>query len=173
MSNPNQQSQLVTFDRNPNTAAIPAVVGQYGILKTDNSLWRFIGSGTWQLVVPSSTLGGSFWTVAVCESLNLAVGASAVHYMHVLQAATVRSLAVALNGTTINSAGNVVVTFAIVGGAALGTVSLPTGTTAGLGVSSAVAGIALPIGSVVSATVTTAATVAAGTGSATLGLYTA
>ncbi len=174
MSDPNIQSQIKTFDRNPNTAGIPAGINQLGILKTagDGSVWRFIGGGVWQLLIPASSLGGSFSPVPMTETLNLAVGGSAVHYIQVGQASNIKAFGAVLNGTTINSAADVAITLQIVGGAVLGVINLANGTVAGAGATTTLgAVVSIPAGSRISATVTTAATVAAGTASITLALY--
>lgn len=171
---PNKQTEIETTTVNPNTAQKPGTFGQLCINITDGSVWRYTGAAlpnSWAMIAPPIAAGGGFWTVPFSETLNLAVGASAVHYIHVTQAAVVRSIAVALNGLAINSAANVVVTFDIVGGAVLGVVNLANGTTAGQGAAVTLAApVALAANAVVRATTTTAATVAAGTGSCTLGL---
>lgn len=105
------------------------------------------------------------------ETLNLAALGSAVHYVHMGPQTTINAASLALNGTTINSAADVEVELKIVGGAVLTTVFLNPGTTAGGSQIVAFAGtVVIPADSTISATVTVAATIAAGSGSVTLAL---
>ncbi len=172
MAHVNSDKNLIQTLRDPLTDACSRI-GTLGI-REDGTLWRYTGAAAapWVQIFGPPALGSSFWSVAMCESLNLAVLGSAVHYIHVTEAANLRAIAMALNGTTINSAAPVDVDLAIVGGAALGTVSLANGATAGQGASVTINPvIAIPAGSVISATVSAQATVAGGSGSVSLGLY--
>ncbi len=95
------------------------------------------------------------------------------HYVHTTQAARVRSLGVVLSGTTINTVSPVVIEFAIVGGVSIGSITLSNGAVAGTAATATInPPIAVPANSVISATVSNAATVAGGTGTFTLGLLT-
>lgn len=105
------------------------------------------------------------------ETLNLSVGGSAVHYTHLGPQASVPSVAMTLNGTTINSGADVEVEIAIVGGAVLYTVFLSTGAVAGTSQTTSDSSAVIPTGAVLSATVTVPATVAAGTGTITLLIF--
>lgn len=110
------------------------------------------------------------YTANFPETLNLSVLGSAVHFVHLGPQTTIRSWAMALNGTTINSAADVEVEIKIVGGAVLCTVFLNPGTVAGG--SQIVSGDTpiIPANSTISATVTVPATIAAGSGSVSLQL---
>lgn len=113
-------------------------------------------------------------TITFGDILLVVGGVSANHYFHVSAPANILSLAAIVNGTTINSAADVVITFnRLRGGAtlALGTINLPTATAAGAGVSSTLAAaVELLPEDRVQATVTTFATVAGGTAALTIGV---
>jgi hypothetical protein len=109
--------------------------------------------------------------ITLPETLNLAITGSAVRYVRLEQPATINSIGGVLNGASVNSGANVVISFAIDGGAVFATVPFSNGDAAGASVVNTIAPVVLPAGSVVSATVTTAATVAAGSASITLGLH--
>ena len=105
-------------------------------------------------------------------TVSLAAGSVPTHYQHTTQGVRVRSIGIALSGAAVNSATPVVVEIAIVGGATLGAVTLANGAVAGDGETATIdPPIWLPADSVVSVSVTTTATVAAGTAALTLGLY--
>ncbi len=114
------------------------------------------------------------YTITFGNMLLVVGGVSAYHYLHVGSPTSIKSLAAIVNGTTINSAGDVVITFnRLRGGAtlALGTINLPNGTAAGVGVSSTLAAaVELLPGDRLQATVTTFATVAGGAAMATVEL---
>ncbi len=176
MTHQTTDTWTITKLRNPGPGAgtdACSVLGTLGITE-DGTLYRYTGITLtpWQQVFAPPLLGTTFYSVSMCESLNLAVLSSAVHYFHVTEAVNLRTIAAVVNGTTINSGASVVITIAIVGGATLGTITLPNGTAAGVGVSSTVNPVVpIPAGSVISATVTTEATVAAGSASVSLGFY--
>lgn len=116
----------------------------------------------------------STYTVAWGNPLLVAGGISAYYYYHVGAPVHVQTIAVVVNGTTINSAADAVVTFNRLRGgvsSAIGTVNLPTGTAAGSGASSTIVSpVELLPGDRIEAKVTTLATIAGGTVTATAGL---
>ncbi len=104
------------------------------------------------------------------ETINTAVLGSAVSFVKLGPQTTIMAIGVTLNGTTINSGVDVEIEVAITGGAVLGVIPLPTGTTAGTTVFSPDGVTTIPANTTLTASVIVAATVAGGSVSITLEL---
>ena len=104
------------------------------------------------------------------ETLNTAVLGSRASFMKLGPQTTIMAIGVTLNGTTIDSAADVEIEVAIAGGAVLGVISLPTGTTAATTVFSPDGTTVIPANTTITASVIVAATVAGGSVSVTLEL---
>ncbi len=102
------------------------------------------------------------------ETLNLAIVDSAVCYTHLGPQARILSWAAALNGSAIDSGADVIITLTIPDVGDLGTITLPPGMMASECVIEGGGSKVIPKNAVISATVTTAATIAAGSASVTL-----